>query len=224
MKEMRKRMRGRKKAAICAIALLLVVTTVCRRIPATTTSELNAAEYDVFSAYITGKIAGRKAMEPVEAAGNVKIVVLNVTQSDEYGRNIRLDANGQPTPWAEAAKSLLKKVPLLEPATTDAFRKANAQQASLRRSFDHGIDYELVDSAQLDSIFKSGDWPAYYKQFPGSQGILALSRVGFSADGTQSLFYVTNRCGGLCGAGFYVVMEKRDGGWAIVKEIETWVS
>ena len=62
------------------------------------------------------------------------------------------------------------------------------QQACVRRSFQPSIEYELVDSAQLEPIFKrgGGDWPAYYKRFPGSQGVLTFSRVGFRADGTSS--------------------------------------
>jgi len=31
-------------------------------------------------------------------------------------------------------------------------------------------------------------------------------------------------CGGLCGSGMYVVMERRDGRWVITKEIEMWIS
>ena len=81
-----------------------------------------------------------------------------------------------------------------------------------------------MDSSQLDSIFKNGDWLAYYKRFPGSPGILTFSRVGFSEDGAQALFYVADRCGGLCGGGFYVVMQKRSGHWLIEKEIEMWIS
>jgi hypothetical protein len=102
----------------------------------------------------------------------------------------------------------------------------NAQQASLRRSLHPSIDYELVTSAQLEPIFcyHCGFWPAYYKRFPGSQGLLTFSGVGFSADGTQAFFYFSNRCEGLCGTGDYVIMEKRDGRWVIQKEINTWVS
>lgn len=58
----------------------------------------------------------------------------------------------------------------------------------------------------------------------GSQGIATFSRVGFRADGTQALFYIGSRCGVLRGVGWYVVMEKREGRWVILKEIEMWIS
>jgi hypothetical protein len=81
-----------------------------------------------------------------------------------------------------------------------------------------------VDSTQLDFIFQNGGWPAFYKRFPDSPGILRLSRVGFDADATQALFYTSHTCGGLCAGGEYVVMERRDGRWVIEKEIEMWMS
>lgn len=125
-----------------------------------------------------------------------------------------------------AAKPAFRPFPPLKRTTIDAFREVNKKQASLRRSFHLGVDYELVDSTQLEPFFKrgGGDWPAFYKRFPSSSGIVRFSRIGFSEDGMQALFYLNNHCGGLCGTGMYVVMEKRNGRWAIEREIEMWIS
>jgi hypothetical protein len=51
-----------------------------------------------------------------------------------------------------------------------------------------------------------------------------LSKIGFSADGNQALFYSTNSCGGKCGTETYVVMQRSDAGWKVVKEILIGVS
>jgi hypothetical protein len=136
------------------------------------------------------------------------------------------DENGHPSPWGKTAEFLRKKDPALQQATIDSFRKANVDQAVVHRSFRPPIDYELVDSAQLDSFFKKngGYWPAYYKQYPGASGIVTWSRAGFNADGTQALFYVGYRCGELCGTGRYVVMEKKNGNWVTGTDIAVWVS
>jgi hypothetical protein len=215
-------------ATVYVIAALLSVSTVCRRSPVATAAESSPAEYDVLSAFIDDKFASRKGEEPLEPLGNgiSKIVVLNMSESDESGQNRRLDGNGQTIPWTQTMQTMLKEAPTLQRTTLDAFRNVNAQQAFLRRSLHPSIDYELVSSAQLEPIFCNhcGFWPAYYKQFPGSPGILTFSRVGFSVDGTQALFYLSNHCGDLCGTGMYVVMEKRDGRWTIGKEIEMWIS
>ena len=208
----------RRTRAICVLLILLIASAACRKHP-------SAPEYDALSAFIDSKFASRKGVQPI-GNGIARTVIFDTTESDEDGQNVRLDGNGQPIPWAQTASSLQSKVPTLKGTTLDAFREVNRQQASLRRSFHPSIDYELVDSTQLESFFKrgGGDWIAFYKRFPGSSGIITFSRVGFSEDGTQALFYVSNHCGGLCGTGMYVVMQKRNSSWAIEKEIEMWIS
>jgi hypothetical protein len=211
----------RRTQALFMLLTLLIASTACHKHP-------TAPECDVLSAFIDGNFASRKGVQPIEPTGNgiVRIVIFNLTESDQDGQNVRMDGNGQPIPWAQTASSLQSSVPTLNRTTMVAFRDANRQQASLRRSLHPAIDYDLVDSKQLEFIFKrgGGDWPAFYKRFPGSSGIMSFSRVGFSQDGTQALFYVSNHCGGLCGVGMYVVMEKRSGSWAIEKQIEMWIS
>jgi hypothetical protein len=161
-----------------------------------------------------------------ERVGNgvAKVVIFDTTQSDDD--ELLSDENGQRIPWDKTAEALHKKDPALQSSALDAFRKVNTQEALLRRSLHPAIGYELVSSAQLEPIFckHCGFWPAFYKQFPGSQGLLEFSGVAFSADGTQAFFYFSNRCGGLCGTGYYVIMEKRDGLWVIQKEVRMWVS
>lgn len=217
-----------RKRLIIVLLSLVVVLTTCNRgeITEVPKGELRNLEYDVLSIWIASEFADRQHKEPLEPVGNglVKVVISDTTQSgDDEGLH---DDNGRHIPWEKTAESVRKKTPTLQQTTIDSFREVNAKQASLRRSFHPLIDYELVDSKKLDSIFaNNGDpWGAYYKQFPGSQGILTFSRVGFSTDGRQAFFYVSNRCGELCGGGEYVVMENSNGRWMIGKEIEKWIS
>jgi len=214
-------------AAITAIAASLVVMTgylrsPTRSSPAHSSVEVGETEYEVASAYIGGIFASPN-LENRAGQGVVKLIIANTTQSGE--NDLLRDGNGRPIPWEKTAKSLQEKAPTLQQTTIDAFREVNVRQASLRPSFHIATNYGLLDLDQLNSIPKGGDWwGEYYRRFPGSQGILTLSRVGFNAERTQALFYFSNRCGGLCGAGSYVVMEKRGRGWVISKEIEMWVS
>jgi len=207
--------------AMCVLLILLIASAACQKHP-------SASEYDALSAFIDSKFASRKGVQPIEPLGSgiSRIVILNTTESDENGQNVRFDGNGKPIPWVQTASLLQSKDPTLKQTTIVAFRKVNRQQTSLRRSFHPAIDYDLADSAQIDPFFKrgSGGWFAFYKRFPGSPGIITFSRVGFSEDGTQALFYLSNACGELCGTGMYVVMEKRNGSWAIEKEIEMRIS
>lgn len=174
--------------------------------------KFTANEYDVVSGYVAASFTSHKGEE-----NPYRIVILNMTSSgdDDYS-----------TPWEKTAETLRQKAPSLQQTTIDGFRRANARQAFLDRAFRFPVEYEIVDESRLAPIFKrgGGGWGAYYKQYPGAQGIATLSRVGFSADGAQGLFYIKNVCGGLCGSGWYLIMEKRDGRWMIVKAVEKWVS
>lgn len=198
------------------ILLLLVVVglTSCNR-----KRQFTADEYDAVSAGVTGLLANHQGKGHPS-----QIVILKMTSSGDD--DLLRDENGHPIPWEKTAESLRQKAPSLQKTTIDGFRKANGQQALLGRAFRFPVEYQIIDETQLEPIFKpkSDVWGSYYKQYPGSQGIATLSRVGFNADDTQALFYMSNRCGGLCGGGFYLVMEKRDGHWVIGKEIEMWVS
>jgi hypothetical protein len=199
-----------RAATICVLAILLTPNTACRRIP-----KVRVTECEVFSAFIDAKFPSQKGMEPV---------ILNMTESDEQGMNLRMDGNGRPIPWAQISSQLQSKAPTLKQTTIDAFRDVNRHQASFQTSLHPVIDYELVESSELEAVFKSGSWPAFYKRFPRSRGILRFSRIGFGEDGSQALFYVSNTCGGLCGVGEYLVMERQDRRWVIAKEIEMWIS
>jgi len=182
-------------------------------------SEISAAEYEVLVSWVDAKVTSKELV----SKGIGKVVIFDTTSGDPH---LQWEDNGRPVPWEREAESLRGKEPALQRTTTDAFGRVNVEQVLLRRPLHCAVECVVLDSAQLESIFKKGggDWPAFYKQFPGSTGLLTFSRVGFSADGAQALFYVSGNCGGLCGAGYYVVMERRNGHWIIEKEINVWVS
>lgn len=214
-----------RKRFLIPVALLMMIALglgagfvlVRRHALAGSKGKLSSAEYDVLSAWITAK-----AKEQPDKRAR-KVIIFNTTQFYELQNH--LGANGQPIPWAETAKSLQDEAPSLQAKTIEAFRTANEREAILTPSFHVAIEYGLADSAQLDPIFKKGggSWPAYYKQFPGSQGILTFARVGLNPDGTQALLYWNNICGGLCGGNAYTVMEKRNGQWIIVADVQQYV-
>jgi hypothetical protein len=56
-------------------------------------------------------------------------------------------------------------------------------------------------------------------------GVIFVSRAGFSTDGDQALITVGNTCGGLCGAGFVVVLRRDHGShWRVTRAETLWVS
>ena len=180
------------------------------------------AEYKVFSAFISQSFVGAAGEDRVGKPIS-QIVIVNRTESDKDDLDEQLDPGDMPPGGVE--RFLRKQAPSLRAETISNFHQANAQQPQLLPQFDLPLQYQLLSAERIGSILKDvSSWIDYYKQYPGAQGYLALSRVGFSSDEKQALFYASNRCGGKCATGSYVVMEKHGSVWKVVKEVFMWMS
>jgi hypothetical protein len=180
-------------------------------------AEATEAEYEVFSAYISQSFVGSVGKDRV-GRPIAQIVVGNSTESDK--EDLQNLAEDHSLPPGGVEKYLRKEVPSLRVATISDFHRANEKQVQLTQRFDLPLPYQLASAEKISSIVKdAGSWPEYYKQYPGEQGYMWLSRVGFSPDGQQSLFYVSNSCGGLCATLSYVVMTKNGTAWKMLKEV-----
>lgn len=215
------------RPALIQTALLFAVISLSLQSHAQSRSEpqadLTDSEYQVLSAYLGDTYIGKKGEDRV-GAHIAKIVIANKTQSDQEDPGMEGE-NGRPIPWSETSRFLRKQSPMLQASTLNSFRVANTHPLLLRPRLQLSLPYEVVDKSEIDAILRNdGWWTDYYKKYPGSQGFLTVSRVGFSADGKEAMFYSTNFCGGLCGEGTYVVMEKVGATWRIAKEIMMWVS
>ena len=91
-----------------------------------------------------------------------------------------------------------------------------------------GGKYLLVGKAELAGVFRKGEidmgWTRFYKKYPDSSGLIFLSKVGFNPDRTQAMLYAGRQCGGLCGSGSYLLLNKRNGKWVVEKDMGLWVS
>ena len=67
-------------------------------------------------------------------------------------------------------------------------------------------------------------WARFYKKYPNSSGLVFFSKVGFNDRHDQAFVYVGRTCGGLCGAGEYVLLNKVNGQWVVRDEEGLWVS
>ena len=187
------------KAFVLTFFFLMALASLfsCRHSP----TEVTDAEYRVLSAYTAAKFVGKERVS--------QIVIFNETAE---------------TPQGMAA---LNNVPrLIHSQVYRAFLDANLHPSSFRGSFTLPLPYHIVGSSEMHSIFGTpGDvWGRYYEKYPNSTGLLRLSRVGFNSDGNQAAFYISNSCGGLCGGGYFVIMEKVNSSWKVVQEVEVSVS
>jgi hypothetical protein len=60
-------------------------------------------------------------------------------------------------------------------------------------------------------------WQEFYRRFPGTPGLIDVSRVGFSRDGRSALVLVEYGSGGLCGGTIYALLELQAGRWRVTR-------
>jgi Alpha-L-rhamnosidase N-terminal domain len=97
----------------------------------------------------------------------------------------------------------------------------------LVRKLDVPIKYILVDNQDLKELFpKDGDrwWTRFYTKYRYSSGIIDFSNVGFSHEMDQVFLYTGRICGGLCGAGYFLLLTRDRCGWKVQDRINVWVS
>jgi hypothetical protein len=122
---------------------------------------------------------------------------------------------------------LKKSAPALMAETVDDLRARSTEQFVFTRRFNIKHRYVLISEQEINATFdKMGrGWEKFYRKYPGSEGFVTFSRVGFNRDRTQALVYQAYSCGGTCGGGTYYLLTKENGIWKVKGTIgPAWVS
>ena len=118
-----------------------------------------------------------------------------------------------------------KALPLLSEDTITDFLRNNGGRYPLTTSLKLEVDVKRLSEPESNAIFQEGEgWDEFYEKFPGSQGVMELSKPGFNSDSTQALVYVGNQGSWKGGAGYYVLLVKENDTWNIQKRYKYWVS
>ncbi|SRR6266480_439692 len=127
----------------------------------------------------------------------------------------------------EQLPSIFQPLSSLSQETVESYLKRNDKQMLLRKSFKLSVKYRLVDYDRIDRLFDmidlEGKWKTFHRMYPGSNGYLRLSRVGFNSARDQALVQTAWMCGSLCGEGRYVLLQKEGGRWRVAKDVLVWV-
>jgi hypothetical protein len=115
----------------------------------------------------------------------------------------------------------LDKLPGVDSASISDFQKRNGESHSLRylSSADLSVPIVLVTSETLQSFLHNGPepyWIEFYRRYPGSNGSISFSSIGYNADGNVALLAVDRGCGTLCGELSDVVVKRDRGRWQVV--------
>jgi hypothetical protein len=152
--------------------------------------------------------------------GEAKLIVLrSETIAFAPFKDESLEPDWNPATFVKTVKNSL---PEAESQTLDNYLLRNESPEQLR-VWNPGINYVLVTNRELPTS-ATNFWDEFYKKFPHSSGIVSFSSVGFNDQHDQAFVYAARSCGGLCGAGDFVLLKKVNGEWKIVGEECLWVS
>jgi len=123
-------------------------------------------------------------------------------------------------------EALQKDLPEVDQAMRDSYLARNAQSSLLNDRFNLKVPVTLLSQADFDGFFAKGGkgWDNFYFQYPNSQGVLALSRVGFNASGDKALVCASTQVYALAGAAYAVVLSLENGLWKVVNQVTLWTS
>ena len=110
--------------------------------------------------------------------------------------------------------------------TINDFNNRNTQQQRLERLLDLDTRYMLISKEELNYFFSAhgGRWEAFNERYPNSQGVAAVSRVGFNPEMNQALVYRSNSYADTGGGRGYIMLTKENGIWTIKKFLGTAMS
>jgi len=65
------------------------------------------------------------------------------------------------------------------------------------------------------------NWSAKYSKFAG---LISISKIHFDSKKQKGLFSVSYMCGGKCGRGYLVYIEKDNEKWVVKNVEDTWIA
>ena len=166
-------------------------------------------EYEVLSALLN----------EIYLTGNYKsIVITNPTCCEVEDGYVR----------SGAFKMYLDQLDPVSFETLDDFAARNKTSLTFEKKFKLRTNYAIVPFAEVEKLFVSGmveeGWKTFYSKYPGSNGYIRLSRVGFNKARDQAIVNTGWMRGPLHGEGSYVLLDKQNGSWKVLKRLTTWVS
>jgi hypothetical protein len=108
----------------------------------------------------------------------------------------------------------------LKPDTIKDFLEKSCTEGSLSTTFHTDLPRTFIDrnSVEFDNIPRGG--PKDFEQkFPGANGMISLSRVGFDSTLHEAMVSSSFVCGMLCGESRRYILRKTQGKWIVVQTL-----
>lgn len=93
------------------------------------------------------------------------------------------------------------------------YKRANQSIFALQHKFNLKRDYQLLSANERKRLRQNGSPNIFGWTLPEAKSIYSFSAVGFSPDKTIAFLEMDVVCGGMCGHGSPLVLQKRKGRW-----------
>jgi len=126
-------------------------------------------------------------------------------------------------------RSLKSRASLLSEAWFAQLSRTTRASFLVNSVFSTDVSADLILPKGARAVFVSpsdlGTKPSDFEaRFPNNFGYFVVSHIGLNLNKTEALLYVDHFCGGLCGAGEYILMRNVNGVWHVVNQHRAWVS
>ena len=185
------------------ITASLVLLLSCNSVE---TSKAN--DYEVVSAFINSLIK-----EVIDENGKLPIDTLYINDSSVVFKDIQKYAENTNIEKLGISEELFKN-----------FITLNSSRYCFSMKFDIHLHYRLISESEIDEFNNSKVKSAKFQDWVKAGGVKYISRVGFSKDYNEALFYYGGYAAPLAASGYLIHMKKDKNGWVVISENLLWVS
>jgi hypothetical protein len=188
-----------------------------------------------------GSLASRlEAVQSAESRADAEertvyqVVIEDIVQRAQPGHTAHVAIRAMTTTGlrpggeAENAGSELKKLieHMSDGATPlDADLRASYLAAnSAAHPFPADLKLSVPHATEAFDLSPRDFWAQFYRKYPGSAGIVGLSRVGFNSAFTQALVYREHLHANMGASGEFVLLTRDARGWHLAKTFPYWTA
>ncbi len=117
---------------------------------------------------------------------------------------------------------------LASPALVADFIAKNQVAESLEAIFAGHPEITLLSHENFAQILATPGrpewWNAFHARYPQAGGTISASMIGYDPGHTHALLMVGMQSAPLAGYGEYLLLEKVDGNWQVIKNLMAWIS
>jgi hypothetical protein len=168
-------------------------------------SDIEREEYDIYSLCIE-YVYLRNLLSNNKSELKYIVIISETSMLDEYWRDNLIDD--------------IHDEDLPEEVLED-WRKVNGTTDLLQRKFELSYEYHLVSRAELEGYESDNFFGEFYRRYPGSNGLISISKIGFGKSKNSALIHVIHSYGVLGASYNFIFLERKDTGWDIVRKIST---